>query len=88
MLNIVIPMAGAGSRFEKAGHTLPKPLISVNGVPMIRVVIENLKPSTPHRFIFICQKMHVVEYDLHSKLNAWAPGSEVVTVEGLTEGAA
>lgn len=88
MLNIVIPMAGAGSRFQKAGHTLPKPLIPVNGVPMIRVVIENLKPSTPHRFIFICQKTHVAEYDLHPKLSAWAPGSEVVTVEGLTEGAA
>jgi NDP-sugar pyrophosphorylase family protein len=88
MLNIVIPMAGAGSRFQKAGYILPKPLIPVNGVPMIRVVIENLKPSTPHRFIFICQKMHVADYDLHSKLSAWAPGSEVITVEGLTDGAA
>ena len=88
MLNIVVPMAGAGSRFQKAGYNLPKPLISVNGIPMIRVIIENLKPSTPHRFIFICQKAHADEYDLQLKMSAWAPGSEVVMVNGLTEGAA
>jgi beta-phosphoglucomutase-like phosphatase (HAD superfamily) len=42
-LNVLIPMAGAGSRFEQAGYTFPKPLIEVNGKPMIQVVIENLK---------------------------------------------
>lgn len=88
MLNIVIPMAGAGSRFQSAGYTLPKPLIPVSGIPMIRVVIENLKPSTPHRFVFICQKEHLSKYDLRSKLSIWAPGSEVVVVDALTEGAA
>lgn len=88
MLNIVIPMAGAGSRFQKAGYVLPKPLIPVNGIPMIRVVIENLKPSTPHRFIFICQKSHVEKYDLKTKTGTWAPGSEIITVDGLTDGAA
>jgi hypothetical protein len=41
-LNVLIPMAGAGSRFEKAGYTFPKPLIEVNGVPMIQVVVNNL----------------------------------------------
>jgi HAD superfamily hydrolase (TIGR01509 family) len=40
-LNVLIPMAGAGSRFEKAGYTFPKPLIEVNGKPMIQVVVEN-----------------------------------------------
>ena len=42
MLNIVIPMAGAGSRFAREGYVDPKPLIPVEGVPMIRLVIENL----------------------------------------------
>ena len=88
MLNIVIPMAGAGSRFFKAGYKEPKPLIPVNGIPMIRVVIGNLRPSTLHRFIFICQKTHILDYDLLDKLSLWAPGCEIVVVEGLTEGAA
>ena len=44
-LNIVVPMAGAGSRFAKAGYKDPKPLISVHGKHMIEVVINNLKPK-------------------------------------------
>ncbi|WP_197703920.1 hypothetical protein [Cohaesibacter sp. ES.047] len=56
MLNIVIPMAGAGSRFAAAGYKLPKPLIEVQGVPMIKLVIKNLRTTTPHRFVFICQQ--------------------------------
>ena len=87
-LNIVIPMAGAGSRFTAAGYLDPKPLIPVHGIPMIRWVIENLKPQTPHRFIFICQQSHIESYDLTSKLCTWAPGCEIVGLNGLTAGAA
>lgn len=88
MLNIVIPMAGAGSRFAKAGYKDPKPLIAVHGKPMIQVVIENLRPECEHRFIFICQKEHVEEYSLKNKLNVWALNSEIVIIDGLTDGAA
>lgn len=88
MLNIVIPMAGAGSRFAKAGYKDPKPLIAVHGKPMIQVVIENLRPSCEHRFVFICQNEHVEAYGLKYKLNNWAPDSEVVVIDGVTEGAA
>lgn len=88
MLNIVIPMAGAGSRFAKVGYTLPKPLIPVKGVPMIQLVINNLKPEREHRFIFLCQKSHIDTYSLPEKLSAFAPGSVIVPVDGLTEGAA
>jgi dTDP-glucose pyrophosphorylase len=88
MLNIVIPMAGAGSRFASKGYLDPKPLIKVDGVQMIRLVIENLKPAQPHRFIFICQRAHLEAYELQSKLEEWAPGCAVLTVDGVTEGAA
>ena len=88
MLNIVIPMAGLGSRFARAGYTLPKPLIPVRGVPMIRLVIANVAPSTPHRFVFVCQRAHVAEFGLREKLTAWAPGAAVIELDGLTEGAA
>ncbi|GAA4679990.1 glycosyltransferase family 2 protein [Frondihabitans cladoniiphilus] len=88
MLNIVIPMAGAGSRFAAAGFVDPKPLIKVRGVEMIRVVIDNLAPSAEHRFVFICQSEHVAAYGLEEKLQRWAPGAAVLTVDGLTAGAA
>jgi NDP-sugar pyrophosphorylase family protein len=88
MLNIVIPMAGLGSRFAKAGYTIPKPLIPVHGVPMIRLVIENVRPTSPHRFIFICQRAHEAAYGISEKLATWAPGCAIVLLDGLTEGAA
>jgi len=88
MLVIVIPMAGLGSRFTQAGYAHPKPLISIHGVPMIRLIIENIRPSRPHRFVFICQRSHVRDYDLVSHLRAWAPGAAIVELDGVTEGAA
>src|SRR5258708_12055725 len=88
MLNIVIPMAGRGSRFVNAGYVLPKPLIPVHGVPMIRLVIENLRPSCDHRFIFICQRGHVAEHDLHGQLSRWTSGCALIELDGITEGAA
>lgn len=88
MLQIIIPMAGAGSRFAVAGYKDPKPLIPLHGVPMIKVVIDNLTPARDHKFIFICQSKHVEAYGLREKLSAWAPGCEIIELNGLTEGAA
>lgn len=88
MLHIIVPMAGAGSRFAKAGYIDPKPLIPVHGVPMIKVVIDNNTPAREHKFIFICQASHVEAYGLREKLSAWAPGCEIVEINGITDGAA
>jgi len=85
-LNILIPMAGAGSRFEKAGYTFPKPLIDVNGKPMIQVVVENLNIDA--NYIFVVQKQHKEKYNLENLLNLIVPNCKIVEVDGLTEGAA
>jgi len=88
MINIVVPMAGHGSRFANAGYTDPKPLIPIGGRPMIEVVIENLRPSQPHRFIFLCQQAHLDQYGLGARLEAIAPGCAIVPVAQVTQGAA
>jgi dTDP-glucose pyrophosphorylase len=88
MINIVIPMAGHGSRFSKAGYKDPKPLISVNGKSMIELVIDNLKPSKKHCFIFICQSEHLNHYPLRELLEEKAPGCKIIEVSQVTEGAA
>jgi HAD superfamily hydrolase (TIGR01509 family) len=85
-LNVVIPMAGAGSRFEKAGYTFPKPLIDVNGKPMIQVVVESMNMEAT--FIYIVQKSHREKYNLDTLLNLITPNCKIVEVDGLTEGAA
>jgi beta-phosphoglucomutase-like phosphatase (HAD superfamily)/dTDP-glucose pyrophosphorylase len=85
-LNVLIPMAGAGSRFSAAGYTFPKPLIEVRGKPMIQVVVENLNIEA--NYIFLVQKDHYETYNLKYLLNLIAPGCKIVQVDGLTEGAA
>lgn len=88
MLNIVIPMAGLGSRFSEVGYTEPKPLISVNGKSMIQLVIENLKPKIDHQFIFICRDEHLQKYNLRNILEKFSPGCKIISLNEVTEGAA
>ena len=85
-LNVLIPMAGAGSRFAQAGYTFPKPLIEVRGKPMIQVVVENLNIEA--NYIFLVQKEHYDKYNLKYMLNLIAPNCKIVQVDGITEGAA
>ena len=85
-LNVLVPMAGAGSRFAQQGYTFPKPLIEVNGKPMIQVVVENLNIEA--HYIFIVQQSHYEKYNLKYLLNLIAPGCDIVQVDGVTEGAA
>jgi dTDP-glucose pyrophosphorylase len=85
-MKVLIPMAGAGSRFEKAGYTFPKPLIEVNGKPMIQLVVENLNIEA--EYVFIVQKEHYDKYNLQYLLNLISPDCKIVQVDGITEGAA
>ena len=85
-LNVLIPMAGAGSRFQQAGYTFPKPLIDVKGKPMIQVVVENLNIDA--NYIYVVQKSHREKYNLDTLLNLITPNCKIVEVDGLTDGAA
>lgn len=88
-VNIVIPMAGYGSRFTSAGYKDPKPLIDVFGKPMIQAVIDNLRPQQPHRFVFICQSAHYEEYGLERLFQeSLGDNWDCVQLDGVTEGAA
>lgn len=82
---VLIPMAGAGSRFKEAGYRLPKPLIDVDGKPMIQRVIENLNIDA--NFVFVVQKEHREQYCLDYLLRALVPDCKIVETDGLTEGA-
>lgn len=88
MLNIVIPMAGRGSRFANAGYDMPKPLIDVHGKPMIERVIDNLTPGCDHRFIFIVLEEHINDYEVDKTLKSLTHNCEVVPINSVTEGAA
>ena len=87
MINIVIPMAGEGSRFAKAGYKKPKPFIDVDGEPMIIKVLKNL--SHPNaKYILIIRKDHMEkELETVKKIEKNFNVS-FISIDKLTEGAA
>ena len=89
--NILIPMAGRGSRFEEQGYTDKKPFIDVNGKPMIHRVIENLgmEFDKEYMFILICLQEDFDKYDFTEFEKVIGHNSyDVVILDDVTEGAA
>lgn len=85
-LNILIPMAGLGSRFSKAGYAFPKPLVEVRNKPMIQLVLESL--NLEGNYIFIIQKEHQEKYNFKSLLTILKPNCKIIELDYITEGAA
>ena len=88
MLNIVIPMAGRGERYSKVGYEFPKPLIDVMGKPMIRRVIDDLKVTQEHRFIFIVRQEHIDYYKIDEILKEACKDPIIIPITEVTEGQA
>jgi HAD superfamily hydrolase (TIGR01509 family) len=85
-LNILIPMAGEGSRFREAGFFFPKPIIEVLNKPMIQWVIESLNIDA--NYIFLIQKKHQEKFNIKSMLKLLQPNCKIIEIDKITEGAA
>lgn len=79
-MQIIIPMSGFGERFRKAGYTVPKPMIEVDGKPIIIHVIGLFPDETD--FIFICNQDHLDEpiYRMRETLARYCPTGRVVGI--------
>ncbi|MFP5042381.1 glycosyltransferase family 2 protein [Parasediminibacterium sp. JCM 36343] len=87
MINIVIPMAGEGSRFVKEGFEKPKPFIDVDGLPMIERVMENVNCKDA-KFILIGRKAHLAkEHELVKQISE-KYNATFIGIDKLTEGTA
>ena len=88
MINIVIPMAGLGSRFAIARYEKPKPFIDVLGIPMIQRVMMNLELEDS-RFILIARKEHLEKekeivnkiQEIYTKYNIKSPPDSCLNCE-------
>ena len=80
-IQIVIPMSGYGERFRRAGYKVPKPLIEVEGKPIIAHVIDMFPEETD--FLFICNRNHLdsEEYALEKTLYRYCPSGRIAGVE-------
>lgn len=77
-MQIVIPMSGLGKRFKEAGYNDPKPLIQVDGKPIIEHVV-NLFPGEKD-VKFICNDMHLKETKMREILNDFCPHGKIYEV--------
>ena len=82
----LIPMAGAGQRFVDGGYDTPKPLIEVDELPMI-VQAANSLPVADY-WIFICQKEHVLKYEIDKLLKQYFTNSDIISIDYVTDGQA
>ena len=88
MINIVIPMAGLGSRFSSAGYTDPKPFIKINKFTLIEIVLKNLSFNKNINFIIIPRKEHLEEYPELFKMLIKNHNVNIIPVDKLTNGPA
>lgn len=88
MLKIIVPLAGPSDLFTNSGFVYPKPLIEINGITMIQLVIDRIKPITqPHQIIFIVKHEDVKKYHIDNTLRLLAPGCDIVKLKNETKGA-
>lgn len=85
-MNILIPMAGSGSRFKTEGYSLPKPLILVDNEPMIVRATKSLPLGSSH--YFVCQKEHLNSWPIESILKSTFINTTVIPINNLTKGQA
>lgn len=79
-MQIIIPMSGFGERFRRAGFSMPKPLIQVEGKPIIAHVIDMFPGESD--FIFICNQEHLDEpaYCMEATLKEYCPQGRIVGI--------
>ncbi|MGB5238093.1 MAG: sugar phosphate nucleotidyltransferase [Flavobacteriaceae bacterium] len=78
-MKIVVPMSGMGNRFLSAGYKDPKPLIEVDGMPIIEHVVKMFPGEKD--FIFICNSLHLKQTGMRSVLERIAPEGKIMEIE-------
>lgn len=86
-MNIVVPMAGSGRRFQEAGIMTPKPLIKVIGdEPMIAFALHSLNGLSLEGLIFVILKEHAQRFGLATWLYTRFPDALILQLDAPTNG--
>jgi dTDP-glucose pyrophosphorylase len=85
-VNLVVPAAGMGSRFAQKGYAKPKPFITVEGKPMIELVLDNVGLPGARKILLLRREHIAAEAALVADMEG--RGCRIVPVEKVTEGTA
>jgi len=83
-MHIVVPMSGVGNRFIEAGYKEPKPLVVIDGKPIIEHVCD-LFPGE-NKFTFICNAKHLAETNMREILQSIKPNANIIEIENHKKG--
>lgn len=85
-MTILIPMAGKGERFLKAGYITPKPLIQIGNIPMVIKAVLDLPKAEKH--VYIALKAHFEDFKIDDSIRQYLPNAKFVSLDTVTEGQA
>lgn len=88
MINVLIPMAGSDRLFVEAGYPFAKPMVEIDGRPLVEHAFDGLRTIPDARFIFVIRKEDDLRFYLRDVLQLMAPGCVVIRADGETAGAA
>jgi len=84
--NLLVPMAGLGSRFKKEGYDVPKQFIHVREKQLLDISLDCIDKSECN-LIFIVRDEQVYNYNADTILkNKFGDDIKIVVTEGLTRG--
>ena len=86
-MNLIIPMAGRGSRFANCGITLPKPLIPIKGKPMVFWALQSLRGFSFSQIIFLVLSDHEKKFKVSEELKKYVKSPfKIILINEVTEG--
>ena len=82
----LMPIAGDGKRFKDAGYSVPKPLIEVDGKPMVVKALESLPKASKNILIVRKDQLDIKNFKLI--LNQYFDNLVIIEIDYLTKGQA
>lgn len=77
-------MSGIGKRFIDAGYKDPKPLIKIEGQPIIKHVCDMF--PNEDKFTFICNSKHIAETNIKEILLSIKPDAKIIEIPNHKKG--
>ncbi len=87
-LNLIMPMAGGGTRFENHGFYVPKPLIRIHGEPFFYWAVQSVvKDIEIGRITFVVLREHVKRFEIDKRILEYYPKSHIKVIPHVLNGA-
>lgn len=88
-MDVLVPIAAEDPEFQERGYELPKPLIDIQGTPMIKWATSCIDWIDSSCYIFPVLESHITKYSIDDRLHdIYGPEIDIVPIDGMTEGAA